>query len=261
LNHEPGIVVLGSGVLAEALEKRWVSAGVPVARAGRNFGRWHADLARGPDSWRLPERPGWVFVCAGVTSREACERDPWRSRWVNVVGGIRLARHFERRGARVVFFGTDLLPEAGEYARQKEDLRRAVASMPHCLWIRLGKVIHAGLPVFAQWREDLAKGRPLKIHQEVSISPLSPEAVASCAWQLTRLGFPVPREASWRPGARIRYETLAEKWKRQSKATPSPESLAGKKLENRISQNREDAWTGLVSAADRGCWWWTAGLS
>ncbi len=232
-----------------------------MARAGKKFGRWHVDLARGPDCWRLPARPDWVFVCAGVTSREKCERDPWRSRWVNVVGGIRVARHFEQRGARVVFFGTDLSPEDGEYARQKEELRRAVAAMPHCLWICLGKVIHPGLPVFKQWQKDLAQGRPLKILQEVSISPLSPEAVAECGWQLTRPGFSAPREASWRPEVSFRYETLAEKWKKQLETAPAQKSSGVKWNASWASATRKDFWTGLISSIDRGRWWWAAGSS
>jgi len=176
LNHEPKVLVLGSGVLATALEKKWFSAGVPLARAGRNTRPWHLDLARGPDCWRVPARPKWVFVCAGITSREACERDPWRSRWVNVVGGIRVARYFQGKGTRVVFFGTDLDPSEGEYARQKEELRRAGAAMPHCLWIRLGKVIHPGLPVFVHWRDQVSSGM-IGAWEDVGMRPMTAEAV------------------------------------------------------------------------------------
>lgn len=250
-------MVLGSGVLAGALEKRWVSAGVPVARAGRNFGRWHADLARGPDSWRLPERPRWVFVCAGVTSREACERDPWRSRWVNVVGGIRLARHFERRGARVVFFGTDLLPEAGEYARQKEDLRRAVASMPHCLWIRLGKVIHAGLPVFAQWRQQADLGR-VKAWENVRIRPLGLEAWVEACVALVETKKLVMRRMDWDVAEPITYAELATRWARRNGLVGKIKFLASATTHQSgdwVSGKCPEPFRGLLDRESRKSWW------
>jgi len=213
--RKPRVLVVGGGTIARALEKSFSSKGIPTFRTGRNPSPWHLDLSRDPDCWKVPLNLDWVFVCAGITSREACERDSWRSRWVNVVGGIRVARYFQCKGTRVVFFGTDLDASEGEYARQKEELRQVVAAMPHCVWIRLGKVIHSELPVFVQWQKDLDQRRPLRILKGVSISPLNLETVAENAWQLIRQGPPHSREANWCSAWAITYKDLAKYWKIQ----------------------------------------------
>ena len=140
--QKPRVLVVGGGTLAQALEKSFSLGGIVTFRAGRNPGAWHLDLSRDPGCWNVPGDLDWVFVCAGMTSRAECEKQPHLSRWINMGGSVRLARYFLSRGAKVVFFGTDLSPEAGEYAKQKEELRRQLAQLPGSVWIRLGKVVH-----------------------------------------------------------------------------------------------------------------------
>lgn len=178
----------------------------------RKSNRWHLDLSRGPDCWSIPKASHWVFIAAGITSREECEKDPWRSRLVNVVGGIRVARYLERKGTRVVFFGTDLSPDKGEYANQKEELRRAVQDMPHCYYIRLSKVIHPSLPIFQKWQTSLERGKSPKAFAEVKLRPLSPEAVAECVWKFVNsFSFP-KREILCQAELEISYVELANRW-------------------------------------------------
>ena len=257
--QKPRVLVVGGGTLAQALEKKFQPSGILTFRAGRNPGPWHLDLSRDPGCWKVPGDLDWVFVCAGVTSREECERDPWRSCWVNVVGGIRVARHFERRGARVVFFGTDLLPEEGEYARQKDELRRAVAEMPHCYWIRLAKVIYPSLPIFQKWCEELKAEKKPKAFHGMKLCPLSPEAVAECAWRLAS-GFPTSiREASWQSNREMSYLDLATQWLAWwGKNDISPEAEIGNAfMQKRIKQKKSSyqPFADVITATDAGKWW------
>ena len=91
---KPRVLVVGGGTLAQALEKSFSLGGITTFRAGRNPGVWHLDLSRDPGCWKVPGDLDWVFVCAGMTSRVECEKQPHLSRWINVGGSVRLARHF-----------------------------------------------------------------------------------------------------------------------------------------------------------------------
>ena len=74
--QKPRVLVVGGGTLAQALEKSFSLGGITTFRAGRNPGAWHLDLSRDPGCWNVPSQLDWVFVCAGMTSRAECEKQP-----------------------------------------------------------------------------------------------------------------------------------------------------------------------------------------
>lgn len=257
--RKPRVLVVGGGTLARALEKKFQPSEIPVFLARRNPGPWHLDLSRDPGCWNVPGDLDWVFVCAGMTSRAECEKQPHRSRWINVGGGVRLARHFLSRGARVVFFGTDLSPEAGEYAKQKEELRRQLAQLPGSVWIRLGKVVHPRLPVLQSWKESLAQGTPIEAFASVRIFPLSPEAVAEGCRHLVSSQQPSPTGLVWQTSRSMNYVELARKWGQFLGYPPSRVRIVEKK-------ELKDEWTpypvfpsneyeATLGAIDRNAWW------
>jgi dTDP-4-dehydrorhamnose reductase len=206
------VLVVGGGTLAQALEKRFQPSGISTFRAGRNRGHWHLDLSRDPGCWNVPGDLDWVFVCAGMTSRAECEKQTHLSRWINVAGSVRLARHFLSRGTKVVFFGTDLSPESGEYAKQKEELRRKLVQLPGTVWIRLGKVVHPRLPVLESWKEALAQGAPIEAFTSVRIFPVSPEGVAEGCRHLVASRQRPAMELVWKTSRSMTYVELARKW-------------------------------------------------
>ena len=254
------VLIVGEGVIARAIAKKWSSSGGMFAQSGKRYGQWHLDLSRVPDCWHVPARPAWVFVCAGITSRTACEKDPWISRIVNVYGGIRVATYFQNRDTKVVFLGTDLLAGEGEYAQQKEDLRRMVLPMANCFWIKLGKVIHPGLPILQEWSNALRKKTPIQAYGDVWISPMSPEAVAECAWRMVHGFQATGKEMVWRSDLFMNYRELAVQWTR---------SLGKSRVEiDVMSRNRAKGFSrseptqtlcgvaDCVRQVDRRKWWW-----
>jgi len=210
--QKPRVLVVGGGTLAQALERSFSLGGIATFRAGRNPGVWHLDLSRDPGCWNVPVHLDWVFVCAGMTSRAECEKQPHLSRWTNVGGSVQLARHFLSRGARVVFFGTDLPPEAGEYAKQKEELRRQLAQLAGSVWIRLGKVVHPRLSVLQSWKESLAQGTPIEAFESVRIFPVSPEAIAQGCLHLVASRQRPATALVWQTPRSMTYVELARKW-------------------------------------------------
>lgn len=129
-----------------------------------------------------------------------------------------MARYFSSRGSRVVFFGTDLGREEGEYARQKEDLRAIVLGLPGVFWIRLGKVIHRDLPVLRRWREQAVSGE-VKAWGDVKIRPTSPEAVAEACATLMKTREFLPKEMDWNRTRPISYADLADRWMQAMEAS------------------------------------------
>jgi hypothetical protein len=125
---------------------------------------------------------------------------------------VQLARHFLSRGAKVVFFGTDLSPEAGEYAKQKEELRRQLAQLAGSVWIRLGKVVHHRLSVLQSWKESLAQGAPIEAFASVRISPVSPEAIAEGCLHLVASRQRPATALVWQTPGSMTYVELARKW-------------------------------------------------
>jgi len=259
LPRKPRVLVVGGGTLARALEKSFQSGGIPIFRAGRNPGPWHLDLSRDPDCWKVPEGLDWVFVCAGMTSREECEQNPHLSRWVNVEGGLRLARYFLSQGARVVFFGTDLPPEAGEYAKQKEELRKQLARLAGSVWIRLGKVLHPRLPILQTWREALSRGAPIEAFASVRISPVSPEAVADGCRHLVTARQRPAMTMVWQTSRSMTYVELAGKWA-QFLGYPSArisvlEQKSPSDTGGSFSVSRSTEYEAILGRRDRNAWW------
>jgi len=255
--QKPRVLVVGGGTLAQALEKSFSLGGVVTFRAGRNPGAWHLDLARDPSCWRVPAQPTWVFVCAGVTSRKDCEDYPFSSRQINVKGGTVVARYFSGRGSRVVFFGTDLGREKGEYARQKEDLRAIARGLPGVFWIRLGKVIHGDLPVLRRWREQAVSGE-VEAWEDVKIRPTSPEAVAEACAALMKTKEFLPKEMDWNQARPMSYADLADRWvqaigalgKVKIRSTASPE-----KSGELPAGNCPESFRRLLAREERKAWW------
>ena len=254
------VLIVGKGVIARALATKWLYSGETFAQSDKRQGQWHLDLSRGSDCWRVPASPTWVFVCGGITSRLACEKNPWLSRWVNVCGGIRVARYFQNRNSKVVFFGTDLSPKEGEYAQQKEDLRRMVLPMANCYWIKLGKVIHPGMPIFDEWSNAMRKKTPLQAYRDVWISPMSPEAVAECVWRMVHGFQAYEKEMVWRSDLVMNYRELAVHWTRSlGKSRPKIHGMSRNWVKGLSRSEPNQTFGGIadcVRQVDRRKWWW-----
>jgi len=254
---QPSALILGGGTLALALEIRLSQEFRGVIRAGKDHGSWHLDMARDSSCWRVPAQPAWVFVCAGVTSRKDCEDHPFSSWQINVKGGMVVARHFSGRGSRVVFFGTDLGREEGEYARQKEELRAIVRGLPGVFWIRLGKVIHGDLPVLRRWRGQAISGE-VEAWGDAKIRPMNPEAVAEACAVLMKTKEFLPKEMDWNQARPMSYADLADRWveaigalgKVKIRSTASPE-----KSGELPAGNCPESFRRLLAREERKAWW------
>ena len=135
----------------------------------------------------LPELPdvGAAVICAARARLGDCMTDPTGSRRVNVDGAARIAAALARRGAYPLFLSTDqvfdgLVPQRRrddevcpqtEYGRQKADAERAVRAAGGAV-LRLCKVVSPELPLIAEWRRALLKGRPITPYTDMFVAPV-----------------------------------------------------------------------------------------
>ena len=141
-----------------------------------------------------------AFVCAAVTSMQACQGDPARSRRINVDNTLDLMRRLADRGTHLVFLSssqvfdgeTPMPDEAAptapknEYGAQKLAVEAAIErqKLPAAV-LRVTKVL-ADRPVgvFKGWFEALAKGQPVQAATNMALSPVMVADVAEAAERL-----------------------------------------------------------------------------
>ena len=141
-----------------------------------------------------------AFVCAAVTSMQACQSDPARSRRINVDNTLDLMRRLADRGTHLVFLSssqvfdgeTPMPDEAAptapknEYGAQKLAVEEAIErqKLPAAV-LRVTKVL-ADRPVgvFKGWFEALAKGQPVQAATNMALSPVMVADVAEAAERL-----------------------------------------------------------------------------
>jgi dTDP-4-dehydrorhamnose reductase len=141
-----------------------------------------------------------AFVCAAVTSMQACQSDPARSRRINVDNTLDLMRRLADRGTHLVFLSssqvfdgeTPMPDEAAptapknEYGAQKLAVEEAIErqKLPAAV-LRVTKVL-ADRPVgvFKGWFEALAKGQFVQAATNMALSPVMVADVAEAAQRL-----------------------------------------------------------------------------
>jgi dTDP-4-dehydrorhamnose reductase len=190
-----------------ALAARLCSGGVRVLGTSRR-GRQEPDTEQldleNHDVWRAP-KVDHAFLCAAVTSIEACERDPETTRVINVDAPVSLAERLLDRGAHVTFLSTNLVFDGSRaarrvdeptcpvtaYGRQKAEAEEKLLALSKRVSVlRLTKVLGPNHQLLTGWAEDLSAGRAIHPFCDVVIAPVSLEQTLD-----TLCGI-APRDAS-----------------------------------------------------------------
>lgn len=186
----PVLVVGAEGVLGAAVAARLAAAGTPVVGTSRRgtAGMLPLDLAAAASSWQLPERLQAAVLCAAVTSAAECRMQPAHARLVNVEATVELAARLIAVGARVVFLSSNQVFD-GAVAQTPADAARCPRTAYGCmkaeaeiailglaastLVVRLTKVVHAGVPLFADWRDAFEHCQPVRPFADLPLAPLA----------------------------------------------------------------------------------------
>ena len=147
----------------------------------------HLDLLQEPLSWRLPEGIKTTIICAGITSLEACRRNPVESKHINVEAIPILVDMLIKEGVFVVYLSTDKvfdgsvpyrLPDdplspVTEYGRQKAQAEQKIYKHGNLVSIlRLSKVLGPKDKLFSEWRKKLLDNEAIYPFSDMYMSPI-----------------------------------------------------------------------------------------
>jgi len=196
------IVVGADGHVGSAVRRGLEDRGVEVVASTRAGGDAPWDLRDPVVPRRLAAvQADLVVLAGGVSTVDACERDPSGSRTVNVESALAAARHWGRLGARIVAFSSSQvfdgslpapLPSSpvsprSEYGHQKADLERGLLGTGFgATVVRMTKVTGPSWSRLAEWREALANGRRVRAHGDLGFSPVPEDGVTAAV--LTAFG-------------------------------------------------------------------------
>jgi len=128
-----------------------------------------------------------AIICAAVTDIAECEKNPDRTRKVNVVGTVELVKQFSTKGTHVVFLSSNQVfdgqhpmqnPNAPrkpitEYGRQKAEVEVFIEDLSNACILRMTKVIHPGMELLKNWKKSLSNGQPILAFTDLSVSPIN----------------------------------------------------------------------------------------
>ena len=198
-------VVGGDSLVGSELQLHCRKLGLPVDASSRRTGTPAAGtffLDLGDPDFTPLARGNYdvAFICAAVTSMQACQSDPVQSRRINVDNTLDLMRRLADCGTHLVFLSssqvfdgeTPMPDEAAptapknEYGAQKLAVEEAIEreALPAAV-LRVTKVL-ADRPVgvFKGWFEALAKGQPVRAATNMALSPVMVGDVAEVAERL-----------------------------------------------------------------------------
>ncbi len=157
--------------------------------------RIYLNLTDDIERWILPNSVNVVVICAGITSVEACAKDPSGSARVNVEAVSALSHLFIEKGAYIIYLSTNQVfdgaisyPSPGdqispitEYGKQKAEAeKRLLDSYPKRVAIlRLTKVIGSHNPLLEKWAEALKGGNIIRPFSDMFIAPIPVSLVIS----------------------------------------------------------------------------------
>lgn len=182
-------LVVGDGKIGSALTAALRAEGTVVVTANRT-GRGSArivDLAAPPQRWHLPDRVAVAYVCAGVTSQDACRADPEHAWRINVAATALLAERLVAAGAFVVYPSTNLVFDGTVpwrrsdeqpcpmtcYGRTKSAAEERLLRWPNdTAIVRLTKVVPPSAGLLAAWARQLRAREGVEAFTDLAFAPI-----------------------------------------------------------------------------------------
>jgi dTDP-4-dehydrorhamnose reductase len=193
MNSEAVSLIIGAdGLLGQALAQQLRGSGERVIETTRrretlSEHRIWLDLREDLTEWHPPGRVSVAYLCAAVSSLEACRREPLRSARVNVQNSVTVAKTLVAAGAFVIFLSTNLVFDGAlpfrpadtppcpqtEYGRQKADAERQLFTLgPSVAVARFTKIMAPNMPLFSGWIQALQQHTIIHPFSDMWIAPV-----------------------------------------------------------------------------------------
>jgi len=207
------IIIGGSSKIGKALAAKFKVSGLDFYTTTRNKkianNEIYFDLLKKNYDSLLQVFPSIVFLCAGVSSIEACQRDPLLSRQINVNCVVTLVDELIKRNIFVIYLSSSTvfngeLPwpneEAAltpiiEYGIQKADTERQLLNIPNSknllAIVRMSKVFtNSAQTIENLFFLDLKNNKKVNPFEDLFIAPVSENYVVESLFQILNKRLP-----------------------------------------------------------------------
>lgn len=183
------LVIGATGLLGRSVSEYLRTLGHRVVETSRRQtpGDVPLDILADAGSWKPPVGITTAYFCAAVTSQRECRQSFARAYAVNVTATVLLVRRLIDAGIFVVFPSTNLVFDGSQphvladtipnprtaYGRMKAEAETQLLAIGGVGIVRLTKVVHDRLPIFAEWRAALTHGIAVHPFDDMVFSPLS----------------------------------------------------------------------------------------
>lgn len=189
------VVVGGDGLVGSHLAclSEKVSSQIILTTRRKDAGgsRLFADLDGGHVADVIAAKADVVFLCAAMTSMQACRENPELSYRINVTGTVDLASQLVKQGAFVVFLSSNTVfngltdrpdehesyTSVTEYGRQKVGAEQQLMAIPgadeHIAIVRLSKIISPYTGIAAEFLRRFQAGESCRAFEYLKMSPIS----------------------------------------------------------------------------------------
>jgi dTDP-4-dehydrorhamnose reductase len=145
------------------------------------------DLLENLKRFTPPEHCTAAILCAGITSLDACRRDPAGTRHINVFQTLCLSETLVAAGMFVVFLSSNLVFDGThplrraddevcpttEYGRQKAEVELGYAAFGNrATIVRLTKVVNPQWPLIRSWLHALRAGKTVEAFDNLVCAPI-----------------------------------------------------------------------------------------
>jgi dTDP-4-dehydrorhamnose reductase len=236
------LIAGGDSEIGSATVRRAAERGLPVLATTRRrqtvtAGRLFLDLNDLGEPWQPPRGVTAACLCMAAARLAQCANDPEGSAHINVRQTLRFARLLADAGIYVLLLSTNQvfdgrkphvaadtpLSPVSAYGKQKAEaeqaLREMMAEGAGVGTLRFSKVVSPGMPLLANWREELSRGRPVRAFSDMTMAPVPVSQAADAI--LHMLGTRAVRIAQLSSPHDLRYTDIARLVAADLGASPS----------------------------------------
>lgn len=185
------LILGGDSIIGKALYLDLIKDNFLVYKSTRKekleIDEFYLDLSNDLDFSTFPnESYNFVFICISITSIEYCKQNVLETNNINVNQTIKLLNYFNRKGAFIIYFSTNLVFDGLHqimrydtkvnpqtiYGKQKVEVENYLLQIPNNAVIRLTKVIDEKFKLFDTWVNKLNAKESITAFKDMYMSPI-----------------------------------------------------------------------------------------
>ena len=183
------LIIGSNSLISKALQKDWDKKNIKyhlITRAKKNYTKnIYLDLSK-LNKVELSKEYSTVIICASCTDLDVCENYPKKTHLVNVESIKKIINFYKDSKTQIILFSSNQVFDGEkpfreindernpltEYGKQKKEIEDFALKFKNISIVRLTKVFSYQDSLFKSWKENLLKGKKIKVFSDYCISPL-----------------------------------------------------------------------------------------